>query len=421
MQFLLSALILSSIGGQLLRIPYLQGTGILVTDFILGLIILLWFVQLITKQVKIKWNFVNNTLILFWLLMLFSLFLNTYNLPNSDILMSFFYYLRLIAYSALFLIAQNIPKEKLSFFFNLIIFSALYLAILGFLQLKFFPDFEVLRMQEKGWDPHIGRLLSTWYDPNFLGGFFAFVLSLLGGVLVNEYNRTKNLFNVLKNKQNLFYLISFVFIGLALVLTYSRSAYLAFLVGMFLLGIIASRKMLIIFFVSVILLFSFSERLQTRVIDAYNSAQALFSQNNVNTLDASARFRYQSWQDGLNLFNEKPILGHGYNTLRYLQAKRGYTEWKSHAAGGIDSSLLTILVTTGISGLILYLTFFSSIVLQLFQKKKKSPLLKQGLSLGLICGIPALFIHSFFVNSLLFPLIMLYLWFLSGLIMQTKN
>jgi len=38
--------------------------------------------------------------------------------------------------------------------------------------LKFFPSFKDLRMNELGWDPHEGRLLSTWFDPNYVGIYF---------------------------------------------------------------------------------------------------------------------------------------------------------------------------------------------------------------------------------------------------------
>lgn len=423
MQFLLSLLLLSTIGGQLLRIPYLQGTGITITDVILGIVLIVWLIKLITKQVQIKWNLINNLLLGFWMLMFISLLVNIYILPTHDLLISLFYYLRLVAYSSLFFVSQALSKKQIKSFFNLSVFISLALALLGFLQLKFFPDFEVLRMQEKGWDPHIGRLLSTWFDPNFLGGFFGFVLSLMGGVLITEHNRTKNLFKILSKKENLFYLTTFFIVLIALVLTYSRSAYLGFLVGMFLLGLIASRKILVIGMISVVLLFSFSARLQERVIDAYESAQALFNDQSVDTLDATARFRYQSWQDGLQLFSEKPVLGHGYNTLRYIQAKRGYTEWKSHASGGIDSSLLTLLVTTGLVGIFIYLIFFGTLLWKAFSnyKKNKPRIFLNGIQLGYVCGFMSLLVHSFFVNSLLFSFIMIFVWFWGGVVLGKNN
>lgn len=416
MKYLVSLLIISTIGGQLLRLPYLQGTGILISDFILGCIGIFWLYQLITKQSKIRFNKINLALIIFIIFTLVSLLFNIYTLPSYDSLISLFYYLRLFAYLSLFFIVQDFPKQK-SKVFNLTIGTTLAIALLGFLQLKFFPNFEVLRMQEEGWDPHIGRMLSTWFDPNFLGGFFVFVLSLLSGVIVVKFNKSKSFLNFLHSKKNLILTSLFFLFSLSLVLTYSRSSYLAFLTAMFLLTLIASRKLLLIGAIFVVLLFSVSDRMQTRVVDAYESAQSIFNPYSVDTLDATARFRLESWKDGFALFNEKPFIGHGFNTLRYIQAKRGLTEWKSHNAGGIDASLLTLLVTTGSLGLILFLSFIFQLLKKVYLNyKQESDVLIQGLNLGYFCGIIGLLVHSLFVNSLLFPFIMIFVWIFGGIL-----
>lgn len=420
MRYLISLLILSTAGGQLLRIPYLQGTGILVSDFILAIVGLFWLYQLITKQVKIRLDKINLTLIAFLLFLLTSLLFNIYKIPTSDGLLSLFYYLRLFAYLSLFFIAQDLNKKKV-FLFYLTILTTLSLVVLGFLQLKYFPDFEVLNMQKQGWDPHIGRMLSTWFDPNFLGGFFAFVLSLLSGILVVNFNKTPNLLLFFSSKKNLILSGVFFLTLISLVLTYSRSSYLAFLVAMFLVTLIASRKLLLVGIISVILIFSVSDRLQIRVIDAYETAQSMFNPYSVDTPDATARFRIESWKEGIDLFREKPFIGHGFNTLRYIQAQRGLTEWKSHNAGGIDSSLLTLLVTTGIIGLTLFMIFLSQILLKTYHNyQQDSDILNSGLNLGYFCGIIGLLVHSFFVNSLLFPFIMIFLWIFGGIVMH-KN
>lgn len=406
--------------------PYLQGTGILISDLILGIIGMIWLIKLLTKQSKINFNRINLLFLLFFAFTLISLLFNLYTLPSHDALISLFYYLRLFAYSSLFLIVQdfNWKKKKLNpllVFFYATIATAFCLVILGFLQLKFFPNFEVLRMQEKGWDPHIGRMLSTWFDPNFLGGFFVFVLSLIGGYLVIRFSQTQDFFLFFFNKKNLLFSGIFFLILIALVLTYSRSSYLAFLVSMFCLTLIASRKLLIIGAIGLVLMFGFSQRMQDRIFDAYQSAESMLNPHSVDTLDATARFRLQSWRDGLNLFSEKPLMGHGFNTLRHLQAKRGLTEWKSHNAGGIDASLLTLLVTTGLSGLFLFLGFLGNLLFKSLQNyKNNSDLTIKGLNLGYFCGILGILTHSFFVNSLLFPFMMIFIWIFGG-ILQTAS
>ena len=80
-------------------------------------------------------------------------------------------------------------------------------------------------MHLEGWDPHIGRLLSTWFDPNFIGGFLGFILSITIalGLYYWKEKRTK-----------LALVLGIIgFIGLiALYLTYSRSGYLTLMAGL---------------------------------------------------------------------------------------------------------------------------------------------------------------------------------------------
>ncbi len=159
------------------------------SDFLLLIIGILWLFKLLTKQSKIHFNQNNIILIAFITFTFISLLLNIATIPSSDALISFFYFVRFVAYLSLFFIVQDFKKYQTKIF-NLTALTAFILVILGFLQLKFFPDFDVLRMQEKGWDPHIGRMLSTWFDPNFLGGFFVFVApatSFVARITVNGY------------------------------------------------------------------------------------------------------------------------------------------------------------------------------------------------------------------------------------------
>lgn len=415
-QALLILLILSTAGGQLLRIPYLSGTGILVTDLILAVILPVYLMQLLTQKVRFRFTVSNLTLLFFLGFSLTTLLFNSYFLPDADLVISFFYLLRFSAYLALFFVAQNFSPHLKTFFHWMLIATGL-ITLFGFLQLAFFPNFEALGMQDLGWDPHINRLLSTWFDPNFIGGFLVFSCSLIAGVLV----QIKNWSGFLQQKINVFYLLAFCGGLGAIILTYSRSSYLALVCALFLLGLIASRKLIFGMLILGVLTFGASERLQTRVLDAFNSAEALLNAQSVETLDATARYRLASWENGLNLFAEKPFFGHGYNTLRYLQSSRGYLIGQSHAAGGFDSSLLTLLVTNGIIGFGIFMFLIGVILYAKFKNyRQSSDLFFKGLNLGYFCGLIGLLIHSFFVNSLLFPLMLVFLWLWAGLLEQRK-
>ena len=413
MPFLLTTLVVSSVFGQIFRCHFLNKVYLLPIDIVLVITILCWFFWQVFHK-----NFSNfNAKKIFWpscfffLWALFSLIFNIHILQLSwgESLYSFAYYARYLLYFSLIFIFSSQLKYKNNFYWKQLIFiPAFFIAILGFLQLKFFPNFDALNMQRFGWDPHIGRLLSTWFDPNLLGGYFVFILSLLGGEIWDRVN---------KKQDYLFLTLIFIIILAALFLTYSRSAYLAFLVAGFLFALIRDRKLLIVGFLIIGLTVIFSERTQQRVQNALKSAEALFTETE-KTLDPTARLRLKSWQIGWGLFQENPVTGVGFNTLKFIQKQRWAFLTKSHAASGIDSSLLTVAATTGSVGLILFLWIWFVILKESMTKFLKT---KSTFFIGFFVGIIGLFVHAIFVNTLFFNLIFPTLFLVIALILEDTS
>jgi O-antigen ligase len=111
----------------------------------------------------------------------------------------------------------------------------------------------------------------------------------------------------------------------------------------------------------------------------------------------SAHFRLVSWSNTLSIIQDNLLLGVGFNTFRYAQKEYGlvdYSGYESHGASGSDSSLLFVLATTGIFGLMFFLGGFMQ---PLF--KSKNLLLKTL--------IVSLLLESFFINSLFYPQILI--------------
>ena len=124
---------------------------------------LIWNIA-VKKNLKLPRNFLY--LIIFWAIAILSLF---FSLDLSGWL----YLLRFIIYSATFYLAFHLVKSKilsLNEFLTLIKITSITLAVLGFVQLIFYPDLGVL--SDLGYDPHKYRLFSTFLDPNLLGTFF---------------------------------------------------------------------------------------------------------------------------------------------------------------------------------------------------------------------------------------------------------
>ena len=152
------------------------------------------------------------------------------------------------------------------------------------------------------------------------------------------------------------------------------------------------------------------------------------------TRTSTINFRFINYQHALQLIKERPILGVGFNRLRYVQRDHGFLsadEWQtSHSASGIDNSWLFVFVTTGIIGFTSYLwiwiSIFKSIWLtgqlnKITLKQKNNKLLITNYQLPTILTLVSLVIHSQFHNTLFYPPVMGITWIILGLALASKN
>ena len=387
------ALLLGIIAGQIIRLPIGGGT-IVASDLILFAVIFAWiFKKLIKREPFFISNPINFPLMILDVIMALSLVWALVILPRGEVISGSLYFFRFLAYQMIFFLAQtsikNIKQTKQIFF--IVLGSGAILSILGFIQLIIFPDFS--SMTPAGWDPHIGRLLSTWFDPNLLGGLFAFSALLIIAQMLLEKIKT-------------WHIASLSIFVAALLLTFSRSSLVAFIFGFFVIIILTIKRswwMLGLGIGILIIAFLASPRIQERV-------------EGILTIDVTAQKRVESWSNIITLSRGNPLVGTGFNTLRYVQFEEGLiTNSEEHSAGGSDSSFLTILATTGIFGLLAFLwLWFSSLFVswKLFINKENN--FNSALGLGIIGGMASLFVHSQFVNSLLYPHMLVIVWMLLG-------
>jgi len=400
--------------GELYRIPLATENGIILTDvFVPALVGLSFFYKLATEP-RHQWTNhpkVFRYFLTFVLIALLSLLLSIPNFESKELLIAAMYLIRFISYGFLGLLVYQETKTsrqaKQTLFAILI--ASLFLALAGFIQMIVYPD--LAPIVELGWDPHQNRLVSTWLDPNFVGGFLAFIFSL--GLAYTLHLKKGGL------KYGL--IASLVIIEFAIFLTYSRSAYLAFLAGAFVVTMLKSPKVFLIIIIIFGLQVSSSSYAVQRVFSMIFNLDMVFS---AESKDPTANFRVRSWLDTIALAKEKPLLGHGYNNLATVKNQRQLVHAKSqHSASGSDSSLLTILASTGIIGFIPFFLFY--LITFLEAKKvyltKQTKQLSRSTSLGVLGGISVLFIHSIFVNSLLYPPILLIFFVIWGVFESTQN
>lgn len=234
-------------------------------------------------------------------------------------------------------------------------------ALFGWIQFFTFPDIKPFFTW--GWDEHLYRLVGTFLDPTFLG------LIIVFGLLA-----------AIANKKWL--LVAFLFISMAF--TYSRASFLAFLIGLpFVLS--SGQKFKSWAFVAGALVL-----VALLLPTSRNHSINLFR-------NFSAIARVENYKTTINIFKKSPVFGVGYNNMCLAYQKYiGPQSFASHACSGSDSSILFILATTGVCGLISFFALLTALFKSFYQNK-----LFMGIFVSLL-------VHSIFSNSLFYSWIVGY-------------
>ncbi len=286
----------------------------------------------------------------------------------------FFYLIRITVYGLFLNYVWNfVKKDKAGkrLLFDSLLAVSIVSAVFGWIQYFAFPDIKPFFVY--GWDMHLLRLVGTFLDPTFLGIIIVFGLIL-------------SIYKYIDNSQRRYLLIT-AFLLVSLAFTYSRASYLAFLAGIFVIAFIEKKYRKVLFWIVGLLVIALV------LPTAKNRSIEL-----TRTFSISSRFT--NYGETLSLFKKFPIFGVGFNNMCIARNQYiGAESFSSHACSGSDSSLLFILATTGIIGLMVFVGFFSGI----------PGLLRKGRESRIAVAIfAALFIHSLFSNSIFFPWVMGY-------------
>lgn len=361
-------LTLSILTGQIIKIPIGTHGGVTMLDITI-MVLCIFGLFKIKMHLKKPPEYIMAASV-FILVAVLSLLLTPLHLTSLEYFTAASYTMRFLLYILLgwLIYAKAFPDLDTS---QVLIASGTSLAILGLVQFIILPDLGFTTIN--GWDPHYFRTVSTFLDPNFAGAFFVLTILMILSL------RIPRLF--------------FILVYLALLTTFSRSAYLMFLISGLTLSILKKSKNL---FMTVLILFLI-------LLLGFQIYTSLVSQpRNINRAE-SASFRLNTWQQGLTLLQKSPVFGIGYNAYRYgLKEYQLGTEQfiNSHGASSNDSSLLQVAATTGIVGLISFIIF-------LFTLLKTDNVILRG-------GLAGFFIHSFFANSLFYPPILLWIILISA-------
>ncbi len=375
--------------GQLTRIPLGMGeVNIYFQDILIGFLVISWLAFHILTKRPFQKNRLAKPIFIFSFLAGLSLLVNFFNFSFREVVVSGLYLLRWIFYAGVYLVVSELVMLRyldISKWKRGLISVGSAAAVLGLVQYFLYPDLRNLAYL--GWDPHKYRVFGTFFDPAFLGLILVLTIILI----------VDNLLSKIATRRLLLYafylLLSTCYLTLAL--TYSRSSYLAYLVGV---GIIAWMKKSARIFMAAVLL---------GVLTVFLLPRPPGSEGVRLEREESIKGRIKNWQESLIIFKDKPLLGVGFDTYRYVQRNYGFlnqADWQeSHAGAGADSSLLFVLATTGILGL----AAFSYLTYMTYTTYRKN--------LVITASLGALFIGSWFTNSLFYSWIMLWLWVLLGI------
>ncbi len=284
---------------------------------------------------------------------------------HIEVVYGLLYLFRLAAYLFFSVYVWNFVKKEDSnkkLLLNSLLAISIVSAFLGWIQFLILPDIKPFFVW--GWDMHLFRIVGTFLDPTFLS-----LIIVFGSII-----------SILQKKWffTLFLLLSLAF-------TYSRAGYLAFIGAVFAIIYFEKKFKKLIFLVLGLVVIAFI------LPTAKNQSIELFR-------TFSAVSRIENYKQTIKLFSKSPVFGVGYNNMCIAYQKYiGPQDFSSHACSGSDSSILFVLATTGISGLIVLIYASKKII---YSAKHSTYYIL------LATSFVALLVHSLFGNSMFYPWIM---------------
>jgi len=342
----LSLIILVLPFSELLRFQILPGIYLRVMDILAGALL----VSLLIKNYRPLFSSVICLILAFVLLL--SNLANPLNPTSVAYLGRTLIYLLLIPFFINKSLIVSKKNERL-FDFGLIIF-----VLAGLLQYFWYP--QLRNLYYLGYDPHAYRLFGLFLDPNISG-------LILVWAFWHFFNRPSR-----------FQKPAIVLILIALLITYSRISWLCFLIALIYKIIIYKQKSAGLWFGSFLIIGVFF------LPRHFGEGTNLWRTNSIKA-------KLNSTQLVIKQIKAKPILGIGFNNVHLFKSQQD-KPIANNSLYGVDNSLLTVFLTSGMAGLIAYLGLFK----KLWQKSSR-----QNRILTLIFFVHALSVNSFFTPSVL--------------------
>lgn len=353
--------------GQLIRLDIYSSFGRFAVYFTDILVLISAGLFLVSKKRVLHSSF--GSILSFILICVFSLIFSLTVFKPIQIIIGVLYFVRITSYLVFFLAIWNLVKDRLNLkklILRSLILVGVAVAVFGWIQYFLFPDLRGLVVF--GWDDHYFRLVSTFLDPAFTGIIIVFTFLAVLAIIQKRFSLLK--------------IVSLIFLLVTLGFTYSRSSYLALILGVLFFVLNSSRKkiaiLLIIGLVALLPILPRPAGEGVKLERIYSIFQKLVD-----------------YKQGVALVEKSPVFGLGFNNI-CLGRKIFLNERNlvSHSCNGLDNSFLFILATTGVVGFLLFLKMIHD-----FIKTTSNDIYGRAF---LASGV-ALLIHTMFTNTLFYP------------------
>jgi O-antigen ligase len=354
-------------------------------DFIIPVVFFAWITRLIVQREELQPSALKWPIILYLAVAIFSAVLGfAYGSVRPK--MAILVLGKTVEYFMIFVIILNNVRthSELKAFVVLAILISILSCFAGFIRI---PSYERLYG-----GPGLARVMGPFGETaNILGGYLILHMGLIVGLFLN----------VEKFSHKVLLGIAFAILFYTLMLTYSRTSYIALGVGILLFGFLKQRKLLFVTAAGFIL---FPLIAPSAVI----SRASTIAQIGTERLPESFEARLYAWQRALDKTVESPLFGYGPSYTRL---------------GDVDNEFVRVLQDMGIAGLLVFLWFLFVIGKQAFlvHNQVRQDKFLYGFIGGYIIAFFCIVVHAFGATSFTCIRTMETFMVLTGLMMIVVN
>ena len=286
---------------------------------------------------------------------------------------------------------------------NIKLFSWLYV-----IPLLLVIGYTIYNHSLRGFDEESGHWVMTpfYNDHTAYGAILALFIPVFLGFSINsQYKRTYKLFS----------LLIFIILTVAIILSYSRAAWISLAIALVVYFIILLKiKFRWIFLTIAIIIGSFfifqNEILDTLERNKQDSSadfvEHIQSISNINT-NASNLERINRWQSAIRMFKERPVFGWGPGTYQFFYAPYQLSKEKTIIStnagdmGNAHSEYIGPLSEMGILGMLSIIAIVVLVIITALKTYKNAENREvKFLSLITLLGLITYFVHGFLNNFL---------------------